>query len=78
MFQADSGQTGASSLSQGPAGVMDLLSNTGPLAMGVLVLLLVASLYSWFLILGKMSLLGKATSDSRKFIRAFRKATRLK
>ena len=45
--------------------------------MGVLVLLLISSLYSWFLILGKMSLLGKATSDSRKFIRAFRKATRL-
>ena len=82
MFQADSGslaggQSGASSLSQGPAGVIDLLTSTGPLAMGVLVLLLISSLYSWFLILGKMSLLGKATSDSRKFIKAFRKATRL-
>ena len=45
--------------------------------MGVLVLLLIASLYSWTVILGKISLFGKATKESRRFIRAFRKATRL-
>ena len=45
--------------------------------MGVLVLLLVASLYSWTVILGKMSTFSKATKESRRFIRAFRKATRL-
>jgi biopolymer transport protein TolQ len=76
MFQADSGpvaggQPGASSA------VMEMFSNIGAVAMAVLVLLLISSLYSWMLILGKMSLLGKATSDSRKFIKAFRKATRL-
>ncbi len=43
----------------------------------MLVLLLVASLYSWTVILGKMSTFSKATKQSRKFIRAFRKATRL-
>ena len=43
----------------------------------MLVLLLIASLYSWTIILGKMSTFSKATSESRNFISAFRKATRL-
>lgn len=45
--------------------------------MGVLVLLLIASLYSWTVILGKASLFRKAIKESRRFIRGFRKATRL-
>ena len=36
-----------------------------------------ASLYSWTIIFGKMGTFGKATEESRKFLRAFRKATRL-
>ena len=54
-----------------------MMSNMGPIAVGVLLLLLVASLYSWTLILGKASAFSKATKQSRRFIRAFRKATRL-
>jgi biopolymer transport protein TolQ len=49
----------------------------GPVAIGVLVLLLIASIYSWTLILGKAATFSKATKQSRRFIRAFRKATRL-
>ena len=45
--------------------------------MAVLLLLLIASIYSWTVIFGKMSTFGKATKESRRFIRAFRKATRL-
>ncbi|HUN87052.1 MAG TPA: MotA/TolQ/ExbB proton channel family protein [Terracidiphilus sp.] len=56
---------------------MDLFSNIGPVAIFVLVLLLFASLYSWTVIFGKMSSFGKATRQSRSFIRAFRKASRL-
>jgi biopolymer transport protein TolQ len=56
---------------------MELLSNIGPIALGVLVILLLASLYSWTVILGKISTFGKATRESKNFIRAFRKATRL-
>ena len=40
-------------------------------------LLLLASLYSWTIILGKLSTFSKATKETRRFIRAFRKATRL-
>jgi len=55
----------------------DLFSNIGGIAICVLLLLLVASLYSWTVIFGKMAAFKKATTQSRKFIRAFRKASRL-
>jgi biopolymer transport protein TolQ len=56
---------------------MEMLSNIGPIALGVLLLLLISSLYSWTVIFGKISTFRKATQESRNFIRAFRKATRL-
>ncbi len=56
---------------------MEMLSNIGGVAMGVLLVLLCASLYSWTVILGKISTFGKATKESRRFIRTFRKASRL-
>ena len=54
-----------------------MMGNIGPVAIGVLAVLLLASLYSWTVILGKMSTFRKATKESKRFIRAFRKATRL-
>jgi biopolymer transport protein TolQ len=75
LFQTDSGT--APSGSQGATALMEMLSNIGPIAIGVLILLLFASLYSWTVIFGKMSTFRKATKESRRFIRAFRKATRL-
>jgi biopolymer transport protein TolQ len=56
---------------------VDMLKQSGPVALGVLVLLLIASLYSWTIILGKMGTFGKVTKQSRRFLRTFRKATRL-
>jgi biopolymer transport protein TolQ len=78
ILQADSGAAPAgSSWPQGSSALAELLNNIGPVAMAVLVLLLVASLYSWTVILGKISTFGKATKESRRFVRAFRKASRL-
>jgi len=77
-LQADSGAAPAAPA--GPVGfraLADLVGNIGPIAIGVLLLLLLASLYSWTVILGKMSTFRRATRESRKFIRSFRKATRL-
>jgi biopolymer transport protein TolQ len=54
-----------------------MLSNIGPIAIGVLGLLLFSSLYSWTLIFGKWSTFRRATKDSRRFVRGFRKAGRL-
>jgi len=75
-LQADGGAS-ASQQTQGFSALEEMVGNIGPIAIGVLLLLLVASLYSWTVILGKMSAFSKATKQSRKFIRAFRKATRL-
>lgn len=65
-----SGVTGFSALA-------DLIGNIGPIAAGVLILLLISSLYSWTVIFGKISTFKKATEQSRRFVRAFRKASRL-
>jgi biopolymer transport protein TolQ len=56
---------------------MDMMNNIGPIALFVLAVLLFASLYSWTIILGKMGTFGRATGESRKFLRSFRKAQRL-
>jgi biopolymer transport protein TolQ len=74
ILQADSG---ASPAAPGSSALVEMISNSGPVAMAVLVLLLIASIYSWTVIFGKASTFNKATKESRRFIRAFRKATRL-
>ncbi len=77
-LQADGGASqGVAPAAQGFSALAEMMSNIGPIAIGVLLLLLVASLYSWTVILGKISSFSKATRQSRNFIRAFRKATRL-
>src|SRR5580704_805347 len=57
--------------------VVDMLSNTGPVAKLVLLALLLFSLLSWAIILTKWSLLRRARAQSGRFVRAFRKAQRL-
>ena len=64
-------------IAHGISTLMQLMGNIGPVAMGVLVILLFASLYSWTVILGKIGTFKRATSESRRFIRTFRKASRL-
>jgi biopolymer transport protein TolQ len=62
---------------QGFRALTEMTNEMGPIAIGVLVVLLIASLYSWTVILGKWASFRKATNESKRFIRAFRKATRL-
>ena len=77
-MQADGGTGPVSApVTESTSALMDLVHNIGPIALCVLLLLLLASLYSWTVILGKVSTFRRATSESRKFVRAFRKATRL-
>jgi biopolymer transport protein TolQ len=77
ILQADGGAETGAPTSQGFGELASMMTHIGPVAIFVLVLLLLASLYSWMVILGKISTFSKATTQSRKFIRAFRKATRL-
>lgn len=56
---------------------VEMLSNTGPVAKLVLLVLLAFSIISWAIILTKWSLLRRARTQSGRFVRAFRKAQRL-
>src|ERR1700758_4165076 len=57
--------------------IVDMISNSRPVAKLVLLSLLVFSLISWAIILSKWSLLRRARTQSGRFVRAFRKAQRL-
>lgn len=75
-FQADTDAAAPPAPPSGSA-ILEMLQNSGPVAMAVLILLLVASLYSWAIILGKWGSFKRARTQSTRFLRAFRKATRL-
>jgi biopolymer transport protein TolQ len=78
ILQTDDGAAPvAHSTTYGFSAVIDMVRNSGPVAIAVLVLLLIASLYSWAVILRKAFLFRRARAQSRRFIRAFRKAGRL-
>ncbi|HMF64915.1 MAG TPA: hypothetical protein VK608_12570, partial [Edaphobacter sp.] len=55
----------------------EMIHNSGPVAFAVLVLLLLASIFSWTIMLSKWSSFGRADKQSKRFLRAFRKSTRL-
>jgi biopolymer transport protein TolQ len=57
--------------------IVDMISNSGPIAKLVLLALVGFSLISWAIILTKWSLLRRARTQSGRFVRAFRKAQRL-
>ena len=57
--------------------IANMLWNTGPVAKGVLVILLFFSIFSWSIIIARYNLLRRARVQSGRFLRAFRKAQRL-
>ncbi|WP_158790105.1 MotA/TolQ/ExbB proton channel family protein [Granulicella sp. L60] len=57
--------------------LVEMIHNSGPVAFAVLLILLLASIFSWTIMLSKWSSFGKAQTQSQRFIRAFRKSTRL-
>jgi biopolymer transport protein TolQ len=77
LLQNDAAAAPEAGVSHGAAALMDLMSQIGPVAIGVLLVLLLSSLYSWTIILRKWISFRKATNASRRFVRTFRKASRL-
>jgi biopolymer transport protein TolQ len=75
LFQ-DAGTSAPPPVNNGSA-VVEMLKNSGPIAMAVLIALLVGSLFSWAIILGKWGAFKRARLQSKRFLRAFRKANRL-
>jgi biopolymer transport protein TolQ len=57
--------------------ISDLVWQTGPVAKCVLASLLLFSIFSWAIIVQKLGLMNRARTQSGRFIRAFRKASRL-
>jgi biopolymer transport protein TolQ len=57
--------------------ILEMIQNSGVIAMTVLGVLLLSSLFSWAIILGKWAAFRRARAQSQRFLRAFRKANRL-
>ena len=57
--------------------ILEMIQNSGVIAMTVLGVLLLSSLFSWAIILGKWAAFRRARAQSHRFLRAFRKANRL-
>ena len=61
-----------------PVGALiEMVRNSGPIALAVLVTLLAASIFSWAIILSKTRTFSRARKQSIGFLRAFRKSGRL-
>lgn len=65
------------SSSASSSALAEMIHNSGPVAFTVLVLLLLSSIFSWTIMLSKWSSFGRADKQSRRFLRAFRKSSRL-
>jgi biopolymer transport protein TolQ len=74
---ADSSQLGAPSVSAHSGALTDMLHNSGPMAITVLAILLLASIFSWSIMISKWRSFGTAEKQNRRFLRAFRKSGRL-
>ena len=57
--------------------ITSLFSNSGLVARAVLLILLAFSLFSWSIIISKLTLFRRAKVQSGRFVRAFRKANRM-
>ena len=57
--------------------IANMIGQSGPVAKLVLIILLLASLFSWAVIVAKWSLFRRARVQSGRFLRAFRKAPRI-
>src|SRR6201997_1055682 len=75
-FQEDP-TAAAPAAANGGSALMEMVHNSGPVAFTVLVILLLASIFSWAIMISKWSRFGRAHTQSLRFLRAFRKSTRL-
>jgi len=78
LFQDDpSAAANALPAGAGSGALIEMIHNSGPVAFAVLILLLVASVFSWTIMLSKWSSFRKAQTQGMRFLRAFRKSSRL-
>lgn len=63
--------------SSGSSALMEILHNSGPTALAVLVVLLLCSIFSWAIMFQKWGQFSRARKKNAAFLRLFRKSTRL-
>jgi biopolymer transport protein TolQ len=69
--------TATAPVASNTSALMEMVHNSGPVAFAVLLILLLASIFSWAIMFSKWSSFSKAQTQSQRFVRAFRKSTRL-
>jgi biopolymer transport protein TolQ len=57
--------------------LLEMIHNSGPIALTVLVLLLLASIFSWSIMISKWNLFRSAQTKGTQFVKAFRRSGRL-
>jgi biopolymer transport protein TolQ len=76
-FFQDSTSLGPPPAAANSNALVEMLHNSGPVAFTVLIILLLASIFSWAIMISKWRIFGAADKKSRGFVRAFRKSGRL-
>jgi biopolymer transport protein TolQ len=76
LFLQDDSTAAAPAAANGSA-LLEMVHNSGPIAFAVLIVLLLMSIFSWTIMISKWSRFGRAQTQSQRFLRAFRKSTRL-
>jgi biopolymer transport protein TolQ len=79
LFQDDGSAAAAPSVPVGSPGaaLIEMVRNSGSIALCVLIILLIASIFSWSIMLTKWRRFSQARKESQRFLRAFRKTGRL-
>ncbi|ADV82801.1 MotA/TolQ/ExbB proton channel family protein [Terriglobus saanensis] len=77
LLQDDLAAVPVTAAPQNSSALLEMVHNSGPTALTVLVLLLVCSIFSWTIMITKWQTFRKAQVQSQRFLRAFRKSTRL-
>jgi biopolymer transport protein TolQ len=77
LFQEDASAASPVPLGSPGSALLEMVRNSGPVAFGVLIVLLIASIYSWSIMLSKWRRFARARKQSQGFLRAFRKSGRL-
>src|SRR6202789_855002 len=74
---ATSAQLGPPPIDAHSSAFTEMIHNSGPMALTVLGILLLCSIFSWSIMLSKWRTFGAAEKQSKRFVRAFRKSGRL-
>src|SRR5438874_721706 len=77
LYLSQEDTTAAAPAAANGSALLEMIHNSGPVAFAVLVILLLASIFSWAIMISKWSRFGRAHTQSLRFLRAFRKSTRL-